>query len=101
MNEESIMLKMPLALVACLGGQVVLRRAYEGPTKVYPVGHVGVLTSFQRDASEGLRCTVALDADDPMYWETFQLDEIQPAGGQVSFSLDIEGGYLYSPPLPK
>ena len=95
------MLKMPLALVACLGGSVALRRPFEGAVRVYPAGHAGVLTSFQKDAAEGLRCTVALDDEDPTYWETFSLDEIQPAGGEVSFSLDIEGGYLYCPPLPR
>lgn len=95
------MLKIPLALVACLGDRVALRSPFEGPCKVYPAGHVGVLTSFQRDAVEGLRATVALDEDDPSYWETFDLDQIQAASGQVSFTLDLEGGYLLSPPLPR
>lgn len=95
------MLKMPLALVACLGAPVALRRPFEGASKTYPAGHMGVLTSIQNDAAEGLRCTVALDADDPTYWETMELEAIQAASGQVSFSLDLEGGYLYSPPLPR
>lgn len=95
------MLKMPLALVACLGGRVALRKEYVGPCETYPVGAVGVLTSIQCDAAEGLRCTVALDENDPSYWETFKLDEIRPEFYDVSFSLDIEGGYLYSPPLSK
>jgi hypothetical protein len=94
------MLKMPLALVACLGGSVALRRPFEGALKVYPAGHVGVLTSIQNDVA-GLRCTVALDSEDPSYWETLELEAIQAASGQVSFSLDLEGGYLYSPPPPR
>lgn len=92
------MLKMPLALVACLGGRVALRKDFVGSCETYRAGYVGVLTSIQRDDAEGLRCTVALDPNDPTYWETFRLDEIQPEGGQVSFSLDIEGGFLYAPP---
>lgn len=92
------MLKMPLALVACLGGRVTLRKDFVGPCEAYAAGSVGILTSIQCDEDEGLRCTVALDANDPSYWETFRLDEIQPEGGKVSFSLDVEGGYLYAPP---
>lgn len=95
------MLKMPLALVACLGGHVALRSPFEGPSEVYPAGSIGVLTSVQRDAVEGLRCTVALDPKDPSYWETFKLSDIEPVGGEVSFSLDIEGGFLYCPPPPR
>lgn len=95
------MLKLPLALMACLGGRVALRKDFEGPCEAYPAGSVGVLTSIQCDEAEGLRCTVALDPNDPTYWETFSLDEIRPERYEVSFSLDIEGGYLYSPPLPK
>lgn len=98
MNRELVMLEMPLALVACLGGRVALRKPFVGPCDTYPAGSVGVLTSIQCDRAEGLRCTVSLDPKDPTYWETFAVDEIQPEGGEVSFSLDIEGGFLYSPP---
>jgi hypothetical protein len=92
------MLKMPLAVVACLGGEVVLTKEFKGPCRTYPIGHHGTLTSIQHEDDRGLRFTVSLDADDPSYWETFRLDEIEPAGGVVSFSLDVEGGFLYSPP---
>lgn len=95
------MLKIPLAIVACLGSPVALRRPFEGACKAYPIGHVGVLTSLQRDSSEGLRVTVALDSDDPSYWETFQLDDIRPAKGDVSFTLDLEQGNLIYPQPPR
>lgn len=94
------LLRVPLAIVACLGKEVALREGFEGPHRFYECGHVGRLTSIQSD-QEGLRVTVALDQDDSSYWETFALEDIQPVTGEVSFSLDIEGGWLYSPPLPR
>lgn len=91
---------VPLAVVAALGSEVVLRSQFRGPVRVYERGHVGRLTSIQCD-DEGLRVTVALDRDDESYWETFKLEEIEPLAGAVSFTLDLEGGRLISPPLPR
>lgn len=91
---------VPLALVAALGSEVVLRSEFVGAVRVYPRGHVGRLTSIQND-DEGLRVTVALDRDDPSYWETFQMQDVAPLSGSVSFTLDLEGGRIISPPLPR
>lgn len=94
-------LELPLAIMACLGKRVALRREFEGPTQVYPAGHLGVLTSVQCDDAEGLRVTVALEDDDPHYWETMSIDHIMAASGEVTFSLDIKRGLLIAPPPPK
>jgi hypothetical protein len=94
-------IQVPLAIVACLGKSVTLRRKFQGAVRVYPAGHRGVLTSIQCDDAQGLRLTVALEDSDPSYWETVDMDDVQAESGQVSFTLDLEGGRLISPPLPR
>lgn len=87
-------MQIPLALVACLGKDVVLRNEFVGPCGVYPAGSLARMISVEYEEGTGLWAHLAVDRDDLSYMEPFRLEDIEPVGGQVSFSLDLEGGYL-------
>lgn len=90
------MRKIPLWVVASLGKEVVLRREFVGACETYLPGCRGILTSIQiSDNGKGdAYVTVALDAHDPDYWENFAFEDIRPVPMKVSFTLDIEEGYI-------
>lgn len=92
--------EIPLWVVASLGEKVALRKDFVGPCETYLAGCEGVLTSVQCDeAGSGIRVTVALDPQDPSYWETLPLGDIRQVLGQSRFTLDLVKGVLHSPPL--
>lgn len=89
-------MQIPLAVVACLGKEVSLLREFVGPVGRYPAGTRAVMSSLEYEEGKGLRAHLALDPNDASYLEPFAIADIEPVGGLVSFSLDIEGGYLIS-----
>lgn len=88
------MKKIPLWVVASLGQEVVLLVEYVGPCETYLPGCRGTLTSIQVADDGSFYTTVALDPNDPGYWENFTFDQIRPVPVKVGFSLDIEQGYI-------
>jgi len=88
------MKKIPLWVVASMGKNVALVRDFVGPCETYLTNCQGRLTSIQVDDEGGFFVTVALDEKDPTYWENFAFDDIRPVPMQVSFTLDIEEGFI-------
>jgi len=87
--------KIPLWIVASMGKKVALEREFVGPCETYLAGCEGRLTSIQVSEETGdFYVTVALDANDPSYLENFAFDAIRPASRQITFSLDIEEGFI-------
>jgi hypothetical protein len=86
--------EIPLWLVASMGKQVALAVQFVGPCETYEAGCRGTLTSIQSREDGSFLATVALDPEDPLYWENFAFDQLVPAVPQVRMSLDIERGVI-------
>lgn len=90
MNNREI----PLWVVASLGKRVALVKDFVGPCETYEAGCEGVLTTIQADDGGSFHVTVALDPNDPTYWENFTFDQVRPPHAQITFQLDIERGAI-------
>jgi hypothetical protein len=86
--------EIPLWVVASIGKQVALAVEFSGSCETYEAGCEGTLTSIQWREDGSFLATVALDPNDPDYWENFTFDQLRPASGQVKFSLDVERGVI-------
>jgi hypothetical protein len=90
------MKKLPLWIAASLGKKVTLTRPFVTAWDTYPMGwEHGVLVAVMADYYSGeIHAIVALDPNDPSYFENFAFDAIRPPEYTINFTLDIEEGFI-------
>lgn len=86
--------EIPLWIVASMGRSVAIKRDFVGPCETYEAGCEGTLTSIQWREDGSFLATVALDPNDPDYWENFAFEDLRPVAAEVQFSLDIDHGFI-------
>lgn len=86
--------QIPLWIVASMGKSVAIKREFVGACETYEAGCRGTLTSIQWREDGSFLATVALDPNDPDYWENFAFDDLRPVAPEVTFDIDVERGLI-------